>query len=266
MPALTLAAAVVAARIAAMETAAAAVRDYTMTLVSRQFEDGSLGAEQVMAAKWSRPYRVYYRRLSSPHLGREILWSPDANDGKILVSLNTWPNVKLDIDPHGTLAMKGTRHPVDRSSLVDLVGLVASNYRRAAARGEAEGTDLGPGEVAGRACERLRLAATKAQDRRAVIGPGETLWDVAQRFDIEVPTLLYANRALGWRTPSDARPGQTIVVPEYDASRVDLCLDLQSSLPLSVELYDGEGVLVDRFEHRDLRVNVGLSASDFSLN
>ncbi|HJQ97222.1 MAG TPA: DUF1571 domain-containing protein [Candidatus Polarisedimenticolaceae bacterium] len=265
MPVLTLAAALVAARITAMETAAAALRDYTMTLVSRQFEDGALGAEQVMAAKWCRPYRVYYRRLSSPHVGREILWSPDANDGKILVSLNTWPNVKLDIDPHGALAMKGTRHPVDRSSLVDLVDLVASNYRRATARGEVQEIDLGPGEVAGRACERLRLAA-RSEDRRIVIGPGETLWDVAERLDIEVPTLLYANRALGWRTPSDARPGQTIVVPEYDASRVDLCLDLESSLPLSVELYDREGTLVDRFEHRDLRVNVGLSAADFSLN
>ena len=250
-------------RIAEMERAASAVRDYTMTLVSRQYQDGALGTEQVMTAKWSRPFRVYYRRLSKPNAGREILWSPEENDGKILVSLNTWPNIKLDIDPHGRLAMKGTRHPVDGSSLVDIVALVATNYRRAEARGEAEASLLGQGEIAGRACERVRLEA-EPEESLDTIGPEETLWDVARRRGIAIPTLLHANRSLGWRTPADARPGQTIVVPRYDASRVDLCLDRELRLPLLVEIYDREGLLVDRFEHRDLRVNVGLSSMDFS--
>jgi hypothetical protein len=35
-------------------------------------------------------------------------------------------------------------------------------------------------------------------------------------------------------------------------------------LPLRAEIYDERGVIFERFEHRDLRVNVGLGPQDFS--
>ena len=53
-------------------------------------------------------------------------------------------------------------------------------------------------------------------------------------------------------------------MPRYYAARIDLWIDDALSLPLVAEIYDERGAIFERFEHRDLRVNVGLDAQDFS--
>ena len=58
----------------AMGAAVAEVRDYTMTLVKQEWDDKALGSEETLVSKWARPCSVYFKRLSPPHLGREILY------------------------------------------------------------------------------------------------------------------------------------------------------------------------------------------------
>jgi hypothetical protein len=248
----------------AMGRAASALRDYTMTLVSQEWDGRRLGVPQTLLTKWARPFQVYYKRLCEPHKGREVLFAEGWNGGKLKVSLNTWPkNIRLNLDPHGSLAMGGTRHPVDQTSIVYLVGVVLENFRKADARGEANVEDLGTATVQGRFCDRVSLTAPWAPTSYRM-AEGETLWDVASNFDLPMAPLLHANRALGWDTPSDAKPGQTISVPRYYAGRVELWIDREMDLPLIAEIYDGDGVMFERFEHRDLHINVGLGPMDFS--
>jgi uncharacterized protein DUF1571/LysM domain-containing protein len=248
----------------AMGRAASELRDYTMTLVTQEWDGPGLGLPQTILAKWARPFQVYYKRLCAPHKGREVLFAEGWNGGKLKVSLNTWPmNIRLNLDPHSSLAMGGTRHPVDQTSIVYLVDVVLENFRKADARGEATVEYQGPAMVQGRLCDRVSVTAPWSPSTYR-IAAGETLWDVAGKFDLPMAPLLHANRALGWETPSDAKPGQTISVPRYYAGRVDLWIDRGLNLPLIAEIYDGDGVMFERFEHRDLRVNVGLGPMDFS--
>lgn len=248
----------------AMRIAARDVRDYTMTLISQEWDGDRLGPEQSISTKWARPFKVYYKRLCAPHKGREVLYADGWNDGRLKVSLNTWPkNIKLNLDPHGDLAMGGTRHPVDETSIVYLVNVVLENFRRADEKGEATATDLGDETILGRACHRVRLQ-TKQEDTLYVLAPGETLWDVEKKFDIAMAPLLQQNRVQGWETPGDAKPGATVHVPRYYGARIDLWIDAELELPLRAEIYDGDGNMFERFEHRDLRVNVGLGEKDFS--
>jgi hypothetical protein len=248
----------------AMGRAASALRDYTMTLVTQEWDGHRLGVPQTLLAKWARPFQVYYKRLCEPHKGREVLFAEGWNGGKLKVSLNTWPmNVRLNLDPHGSLAMGGTRHPVDQTSIVYLVDVVLENFRKADARGEATVEELGTATIQGRVCDRVSVTAPWSPTSYR-LAEGETLWDVAAKFDLPMAPLLHANRALGWDTPSDAKPGQTISVPRYYAGRVELWIDREMDLPLVAEIYDGNGVMFERFEHRDLRINVGLGPMDFS--
>ena len=250
--------------LAAMGNAIHEIRDYTMTLVSQEWHEDGLGPEQTMAAKWARPFKVYYKRLCEPHKGREILYADGWNDGRLKVSLHTWPkNIKLNLDPHGDLAMGGTRHPVDETSIVYLVNVVLENFRRADANGEASAENLGSETILGRRCQRLRLQTVQAVTTQ-VLGRDETLWDVGEQHDLAMAPLLHANRAQGWDTPGDAKPGDLIRVPRYYAGKIDLWIDEALNLPLRAEIYDGDGILFERFEHRDLRVNVGLGEEDFS--
>lgn len=248
----------------AMGRAAARLHDYTMTLVSQEWDGDRLGSPQTLLTKWARPFQVYYKRLCEPHKGREILFSPGWNNGKLKVSLHLWPkHISLNLDPHGALAMGGTHHPVDQTSIVYLVGTILDNLRKADADGLATVEDLPPETILGRPCDRVRITAPWKTDPYT-IRPGETLWTIAARSGLAMAPLMHANRALGWQTPSDAKPGQTIQVPRYYAARIDLWIDRDLMLPLRAEIYDGDGNMFERFEHRDLRVNVGLGPLDFS--
>lgn len=248
----------------AMGHAVQGVNDYTMTLMSQEWDGDGLGPEQTLTTKWARPFKVYYKKLCAPHKGREILYADGWNDGRLKVSLNTWPkNIKLNLDPHGDLAMGGTRHPIDETSVVYLGNVVLENFRRADERGEATAQDMGVETILGRVCRRVRLETAQEVTTR-VLGPKESLWDVGTSLDIAMAPLLHENRGRGWAAPGDAKPGVTVRVPRYYAAKIDLWIDEELSLPIRAEIYDGEGVMFERFEHRDLRVNVGLGPEDFS--
>jgi hypothetical protein len=248
----------------AMGNAIHGIRDYTMTLVSQEWEGDRLGPEQTSITKWARPFKVYYKKLCAPHKGREILYANGWNDGRMKVSLHTWPaNIKLNIDPHGDLAMGGTRHPVDETSLVYLVNVVLENFRRADERGEASAEDLGWETILGSRCDKVRLLSKQTIATHTLL-PKETLWDIEKRYDIAMAPLLHENRLQGWETPGDARSGATVRIPHYYAAKIDLWIDETTHLPLRAEIYDSDGVLFERFEHRDLHVNVGLGDEDFS--
>lgn len=248
----------------AMARAVDGVSDYTMTLICQEWDGDGMAPPDTLLTKWARPFKVYYKRLTAPHLGREILFADGWNDGKLRVSVRAWPlNIGVNVSPHGELAMADAKHPIDESSLIYLVGMVLDNYRRAEARGEATAEDRGPEKILGRDCRRLRIFTSQSLTTYTLVR-GETLWDVEKRFDAAMAPLLHANRAMGWTTPGDARPGQTIRVPRYYAARIDLWIDDALSLPLVAEIYDERGAMFERFEHRDLRVNVGLGPKDFS--
>ena len=248
----------------AMARAVDDVRDYTMTLISQEWNGDGMGPAETLATKWARPFKVYFKRLSEPHRGREILFAHGWNSDKLKVSVRAWPvNLRVNLNPHGDLAMTDCKHPVDESSLVYLINAVLDNFRRAEERGEAMAEDRGRERILGRDCHRVRIFTSQSVTSYT-LARGETLWDVEKKFDAAIAPLLHANRDLGWTTPGDAKPGQTIRVPRYYAARIDLWIDDTLLLPLVAEIYDERGAIFERFEHRDLRVNVGLGPQDFS--
>jgi Protein of unknown function (DUF1571) len=248
----------------AMASAVDGVRDYTMTLICQEWSGDDMGPAETLAAKWARPFKIYYKRLTAPHVGREILFADGWNDGKLKVSIHAWPiNIGVNVNPHGELAMADAKHPIDESSLIYLVNMVMDNFRRADERGEAMVEDQGPDKILGRDCHRVRVFTTQTVTSYTLVH-GETLWDVERKFEAAMAPILHENRERGWKTPNDARPGQTIRLPRYYAARIDLWIDDVLSLPLRAEIFDERGAIFERFEHRDLRVNVGLGPNDFS--
>jgi hypothetical protein len=248
----------------AMALAVEGVRDYTMTLISQEWSGDGMGPAETLLTKWARPFKVYYKRLTAPHIGREILFADGWNNGKLKVSVHAWPiHIGVNVNPHGELAMADAKHPIDESSLVHLVGVVLDNFRRADERGEAKVEDRGHETILGRDCHLVRIFTAQSVTSYTLLY-GETLWDVERKFDAAMAPILHENRERGWATPADAKPGQTIRVSRYYAARIDLWIDDALALPLRAEIYDERGALFERFEHRDLRVNVGLGAQDFS--
>jgi hypothetical protein len=89
--------------------------DMTATFHRQERIDGVLMEPNVMELKVrNEPYGVFSRWVT-PHVGREIIWQPNANDGMIVVypgGPRGWLLPQVSVDPNGDQAMSENRRPV----------------------------------------------------------------------------------------------------------------------------------------------------------
>ena len=249
--------------LASMGESADRVLDYTMTLVRQERMGDTLQPERTAIEKWARPYRIYLKEIAGFDSGQEVLfvrgWNGDrlrAHKGGIL----SW--ITVNLDPQGARAMAHAHHPVTDASLPGFVKTVLDNVAEASRRGEGSVRSVGREALWGRPSIEIELTSPRAGDPR-VMKKGETLWDVARESGQTMYVILHANRAKGWRTTRDPRPGDSVFVPRYYAGKVLLWVDEELKLPIQALIYDHDGNLYEQYEHHDLRVNVGLTDADF---
>ena len=246
----------------AMAKAAAGTNDYTMRMVKRELFGSKLSPEETIVIKWQRPQRVYLHEIAGPRERQEVLYAPGWNKNRLRVHSGSFPDVNLNLDPFGSLAMAHSHHPLPQVSLVHLVDLVVDNVRRARAKNFGTLAFLGHDTVFGRPTVKLE-ATTPPTGTTPTIEKGQTLWDIAKATGQSMYVILHANRSRGWRQADHPDPGDAVMVPEFYAGRLVVWIDDELHLPIQVDLYDHEGNLYEHYEHRDLAVNVGLTGADF---
>jgi LysM repeat protein len=246
----------------AMEKAAAGTHDYTMRLVKRELIGTELLPEETIVIKWQQPQKIYLCEIAGPREGQEVIYAPGWNKDRIRVHKGSFPDVKLNLNPYGTMAMAQSHHPVPEVSLVRLTNLVLDNVRRARAKNVGTLTFDGHETVFGRPTVRLE-ATLPPTGKTPTIAKGETLWEIAKATGQSMYVILHANRARQWRQADHPEHGDSVIVPDFYAGRLVVWIDDELQLPLQIDLYDHEGQLYEHYEHHDLKVNVGLTDADF---
>lgn len=249
----------------AMGEATASLNDYTMTLHKREWTgDEGMSGEEVVTVKWARGDRYYFKKTQGAGRGREVLFRKGWNDDRLRVSLNTWPNFRVNLNPYGRLALDGLNRPVYETSLVYLVGTVLENVATGERRRDGAIKLVGPETVLGRHCVKIDIEGPTHAGSWYTAQPGEDLLEIADKLGHAMRTITHANRGKGWKDAFSVKPGERIYVPRYYASRIELWIDEQTHLPIRALIYDDEGVLFENYEHWDLKANVGLTDVDFS--
>jgi hypothetical protein len=248
--------------LASMGDAAELVRDYTMTLVRQERMGDTLQPERTAIEKWSRPYRLYLKDTAGPDTGQEVLFVRGWNGDRLRAHRGRFPDLTVSLDPRGSWAMAHAHHPVTEVSLPGFVKTVLDNVAEAGRRGEGGVRLIGRETLWGRPALNLELTSPATGDVY-VMKKGETLWDLQRETGQTMYVILHHNRGKGWRGPRDPRPGDSAFAPRYYAGKVLLSVDEELHLPIRALIYDHDGNLYERYEHRDLRVNVGLADADF---
>ena len=248
--------------LAAMEQAAAGVKDYTMMLVKRELRGKELDDEETMVVKWQRPQKIYLKEIEGPREGQEVLYATGWNKNRIKVHHGSFPGITLNLDPYGNLAMSHAHHAVPEISLVRFVDLVLDNVKRAQAKNVGTAAVVDHVTLWGRSATKLEMT-TPPTGTSPTIKKGETLWDVARATGQDMYVILHANLRRQWRQADHPEPGDAVIVPEFYAGRLVLWVDDELHLPLQADLFDHEGNLYEHYEHRDLKINVGLGPADF---
>ncbi len=100
-----------------MRGAVAGLKDATYTLHKQEWIDGKALPAQTMAAKYRQPEDLYLRWTGEVYVGREVMYCPADNDGKLKVNAGALVPT-IDLDPTGATAMRGSRQPVWMGSVV----------------------------------------------------------------------------------------------------------------------------------------------------
>jgi len=90
------------------------IRDYQCTFAKRERVEGELGDYQIMLLKvMHQPFSVYMA-FQKPYAGREVVYVAGQNDGKLTVLESGFTRMlgKISLDPAGTRAMSGQKHPI----------------------------------------------------------------------------------------------------------------------------------------------------------
>ena len=104
------------------------VSDYSCTFKKQERVEGDLSDAQTMFMKVrQQPFSVYMYFLGPPtNQGREVLFVDGQNEGKMVVLEAGWKRMagKMNIDPTGTLAMRGQKYPITNVGIRNLTAKV----------------------------------------------------------------------------------------------------------------------------------------------
>jgi hypothetical protein len=241
-----------------MERAAAQLRDYTVRQTKRERFGDRLAPPVEMQVKHSRG-RIYLHVLKGGREGAEAIWAPGWNKDRVRVHKGSFPDVTLNLDPHGAMMMAGQHHPIEHATLGHVVGAVLENVRRSVADPARNVRWVGETRVAGRPADVVELAVPY-RVRQHVVEKGEDAWSVGKRFGVDAYLVVHANH-LG---DFDAlRAGQPIVVPLYSGTRAVVSLDRATHLPSRLEVYDGAGQLYEQYEWSPPDTTTPITDADF---
>lgn len=112
------------------------VDNYTAIFHKQERVYGKLCEEETILFKFKRPFKVYMKWITEPFNGREVIYADGWNGNKIRFhEAGMMGMFKLNLEPTGSLAMKGNRHPITHSGLEYLV----KNIKKDLLRGNLEG-------------------------------------------------------------------------------------------------------------------------------
>ena len=138
--------------LAQMEASYTRINDYTAIFRKQERIDGKLLPEETTFIKFQKPLKVYMKWIEDPFKGMEALYADGSNSNKLLVHRGGVLGIlTLSLDPKGTLALVGNRHPITEVGFGFLIEGLQHNVKTALQHGELEIIRLTEEPLRGRA-------------------------------------------------------------------------------------------------------------------
>jgi hypothetical protein len=145
------------------------VRDYTALLSKRCRVGGELGEYQYVNVKIRNrraegdrvqvPMSVYMKFVKPDSVnGREVIWVEGRNQGQLVAHEAGLKNLfRVNLDPRGSLAMRGQRYPIMEIGMEKLVEQMIDKGHRDRQHGECQVEFYEKSKVDSRSCRMIRI-------------------------------------------------------------------------------------------------------------
>ena len=191
------------------------VESYVAVFHKQERIRGKLTQAETMLFKFKKPYKVYMKWIKEPYNGRESLYVEGCNKNLIKVHECALLGLDLNLDPRGSLVMKGSRHPITDSGIENVVNLIGRELRKGIKKGE---------------------ISIRKQVEETIYGRD------TRKIEVVFPE-------------SSARG--------YYCYRAVINIDVESELPIRVQIFDWDDRLVENYGYEAVALNAGLTDADF---
>ena len=161
--------------------------NYRAIFHKRERIEGKLMEEETVLFKFKRPFKVYMKWVKDPYKGRELLYAEGWNKNFLMVhGTGITGMVTVNLDPRGSLAMRGSRHPINDSGLDHLVKVIGENGRRGMKSGELKFREGNKDSVYGRRTQWVEMTLSKDKTKGYYAYRARLSLDLEKKIPIKV--------------------------------------------------------------------------------
>lgn len=206
------------------------------------------------------PKKIYFK---SKLKGVEVLWIQGQNNGDAIVHSPSFTLANLNLDPYGSLMRKDQHHTIFDLGLQHIGIIVANTIVKAPKDFEKHFAYAGSIVWNNTDCYQLLISFPDYKYVEYTVQKGETVTDIARKMNTSDFKIRYKNELSGYYT--NLKEGKKIMIPMPYANKVLMYIDKKSYLPVSVKVYDEEG-LFEAYDFYNITVNKTFASEEFSVN
>jgi len=170
-----------------MEEAYLEIENYTAIFHKQERINGKLREEETIFIKFKKPFTIHMKWIEDPYKGREALYIEGWNKNQMKVHESGIAGVlTVNLDPKGSIAMKGNRHPITESGLGNLIKLIGENLRRGIRNSEFALIERGEEVVYGRATQKFELIFPKDKAKGYYCFRGIINLDIERKVPLKI--------------------------------------------------------------------------------
>lgn len=169
------------------ETALAAMKDATFTFYRKEWKGKDYPQEKTFVKFRKNPVSVYMKWTGTEKTNQEVMWRKGWNDNELKAHKGSFPDITVNLDPKGSMAMDGSRHPITEAGFPHTIQIIAAMVKKLVAN-PSLGTvkDLGTQNVYGATAQCFEAKLDKAKDPSFYATAAEICLHTANKMPIKL--------------------------------------------------------------------------------
>ena len=248
-----------------MEEGYQRLHDYEAMLMRTERFQSEI-VEETMLLRFRKPFDVYLKWIGEPFAGRQVSYRKDRNPSEFYLRAESWLKRLLAPERLGILsprALRNQHHLISDIGIGKLIRVILGELNKGQQDPSFRLSRREDDTVQKRAVWVIRGTFPNQQSRSYAVAPGDTIWSIAEKFDIDPYVIVHNNDNVA--DFFDLEAGKELRIPRYHGYRVETAVDKEWRLPLRIEIFDWSHRLYEAYTYTNMRCNPGFGDEDFSL-
>ncbi|MCE3279819.1 MAG: hypothetical protein K0S44_2010 [Bacteroidetes bacterium] len=204
------------------------------------------------------PKKIY---LFNEEKNIEVLWVSGKNNNNALVRSGSVPLMNFNLDPYGSIMRKDQHHTIFDLGFQYIGFTIANTIVKAPKDFDKHFLYAGSVKFDNHDCHQIVINYPEYKFIEYITGKGETVTSIAQKLNTSDFKIRHINELSSYF--GTIKQGKKLLIPTPYANKAILYIDKKSAIPLSIKIYDDEG-LFESYDFTHVIINKPFAENEFS--